>query len=85
MNIVYLNTTPFGRFYYDPISCEGVAIPEENDPVVLGMKADYDPFSDPTAVELEVDKGAFNHLKLAATERNSSEVEEILAEHFSSD
>lgn len=61
MKIFYIPKTPFGTFYYNPISKEGVSLNEDG-AMVLGMAGEYDPRMHPNYKELEVDEGVFKLL-----------------------
>ena len=82
MEIVYIKGTPFGKFYYDPKTHNGIAVPDLISPVILGMKEDYNPYDDPDAVRLDVKEEAFKKLHEAACKRDSNLVDKILAEDF---
>jgi len=61
MKVFYIPKTPFGEFYYNPISKQGVSL-SKSGPMVVGMAAEYDPRTFPNCKELEVDEGVFKLL-----------------------
>jgi len=71
MKIFYLPKTPFGEFFYNPESSEGVGV-HEGRPSVVGMSQDYDPKNHPGCREFEVDGSVFIQLRDAALKCNSA-------------
>ena len=85
MELVYIKGTPFGEFYYDKKKHTGVAVPTPAsgiEPVVIGMRKEYNPFDDPSAIILNVEEAAFKHLYDAANKRDRNLVGKIVEEHF---
>jgi hypothetical protein len=66
MKMVYIPETPFGDFFYDPLSLKGVAINKDGRCCILGMKEDYDPTQFPGYKECEVGDIVFAQLKYSA-------------------
>ncbi len=58
MRIFYLPETPFGEFFYDPQSHQGVAI-SESGLVILSMASDFNPAMQPDYMDCEVADDVF--------------------------
>jgi len=82
MEIVHLSRTPFGEFYYDPLSRQGVALDTTRDPTFIGMAETFDPFASPDARKLIVADYVFDELQQAALRSDRGQVERIISEHF---
>jgi len=72
MRMFYLPETPFGEFFYDPESHQGVAISEDG-PVILGMAQDYNPATFSDNKECDVAVGTFSDLVAAVSRYTSGE------------
>jgi hypothetical protein len=82
MKIVYMPRHLFGDFYIDPTSNKGVAMTDTIDPVIIGMSPDYDPYSEPNAVEYDISEAAFQELLRIGERRHRSEFVEFRQKHF---
>ena len=79
MKMFYVPKTPFGEFFYDPVSHWGVGISEDG-PIIVGMDTDYDPRMHPGYKECDIDDGVFSSLTDAIGRYNAaySEIGDIL-------
>lgn len=84
MKIAYIKDGPFGEFFYDPISLQGVSIPEEpsRNPVVIRMRSDFDPYKQSDIKEIDVEEDVFNELLGAGRERNRLNALSIYMSHL---
>jgi len=83
MEVVYIPGTPFGDFFYDPESREGVSIPEGGgDPAMLGMSIDFNPYAQPGARAYDVDPGVFMRMMEACNRRDREKVMSLALKHF---
>ncbi|MBI2232579.1 MAG: hypothetical protein HYU56_01555 [Candidatus Aenigmarchaeota archaeon] len=72
MKMFYLQETPFGEFFYDPESHQGVAITEVG-PMIMCMAQDYNPATFPKHKECEVPDDTFFDLVDAVSRYTSGE------------
>lgn len=69
--ICYIKGSPFGEFFYDPLSREGVAVRGKfSSPAVLVMSEKYNPFGDPDAKTIQVEPEVFGELLDAGRKRS---------------
>ncbi len=87
MKLAYIKDQGFfGEFFYYPLTCEGVVIPESRcniKPVVIKMSRDYNPLEEPRITNIEVEPVAFKKLLDAASERDEKAVNAVLLKYFS--
>ena len=65
MRVLYIPRTPFGEFFFDPESLQGVGLGDDGF-LVVGMDKGYDPRTQPGYKELDVPDGTFGELKNSA-------------------
>ena len=77
MKIVYLEITPYGKFYFNPETLEGVAISSDFSPAMLRMGKDWDSYTIANARDLEISDQEYRKLVKSADRRNSNLVNAI--------
>ncbi|MBI2667432.1 hypothetical protein HYX17_01530 [Candidatus Woesearchaeota archaeon] len=85
MRIVHIPETLFGKFYYDPISHQGVALSKDTGPVKIVMANSYDPYMHSDFDEYEIKEESFKKLLDAADRRSKIEVLTLIYENFVND
>ncbi|HLD49352.1 MAG TPA: hypothetical protein VJB11_03235 [archaeon] len=86
MKVIYTRVTPFGKFFYDPLSHKGVAIPDAKTgimPVIIGMKNSYNPYDEPEYKEFDIEPKVFDALLDAGEKRDRTEAISIYLQYFS--
>ncbi|MBT3985097.1 hypothetical protein HOD38_00515 [archaeon] len=82
MELVYIQQTPFGEFYFDPVSCEGISL--NHPPTIIGMNSEWDPYSMRTAQRIEVTDDAFDIMK-EAHNKGETHLRQVIARCLAQD
>ena len=75
MKVFYIPKTPFGEFFYDPSSQQGVGLTENGPPLIMGMDKAYNPRMHPDYKECEIDEEIFTLLLDSASRYSSAQVD----------
>ncbi len=77
MELVYIPETPFGEFYYDPVSCKGITL--KHPLAIITMDEKWDPYSMSTAQKIEVADDAFDRMK-EAHNKGETHLRQVIAQ-----
>lgn len=82
MKLVTVPNTPFGFFYFDPETHEGVTLDDHASPAVIGMSKAWDPYRQRGSREIDVDEFGYRKLREAALQQDRDGAEAALREHL---